>query len=105
MAPASQVPTITTSYISPARSLRGDGDADNPGDVDGNGDRDPKGSDYDSDAPIRASYDLPDGDDETIFGYGRPASGTSKRAIASVAERYYAAASSGDGITALCCSP
>jgi hypothetical protein len=89
--------TIETSAIPPGQSLRGDGDADNPGDEDGNGDIDPE--DGDSDYPVPESYRFPDNDDKATYAYGRRPSAGAARAIQSVVERYYAAASAGDGAT------
>jgi hypothetical protein len=89
--------------IPPGQSFRGDGDADNPTDIDGNGDSDAAsvgGPDNDSDAPTRASYDFPDADDRATFAYGQQPSVQSRRAIAGLVRRYYAAASVKDGSTA-----
>ncbi len=97
-APRAETGPITTSAIPPGQRFRGDGDADNPGDIDGNGDVD--SSDADSDYPIPASYKLPDEDDRPVFHYGHSPRATEGRAIANVAERYYAAAGAGDGASA-----
>jgi hypothetical protein len=98
----STTPTVT-KVIPPGQRVRGDGDADNPGDIDGNGDSDVArvgGADGDNDNPTRASYAFPDRDDEETFAYGHTPAPAARRAIASVVERYFAAASTGDGATA-----
>ena len=95
--------SITTKLIPPGQHVRGDGDADNPGDIDGNGDSDVSavgGPDNDSDAPTPGSYRLPDSDDRETFAYGHPPSAAAKRAIESVVHRYYAAAAGEDGAVA-----
>jgi hypothetical protein len=101
-AQASEPPptATTTSTIPPGQPVRGDGDADNPGDVDGNGDSDAAsvgGPDVDSDSPTTQSYRFPDSDDGATFAFGHRPSAAAGRAIASVVERYYAAASKSDG--------
>jgi hypothetical protein len=103
------LPTVTTtSVIPPGQLVRGDGDADNPGDIDGNGDSDSArvgGPDVDSDSPTTQSYRFPDSDDGPIFAYGHRPAAAVGRAIASVVRRYYAAASHGDGATACALLP
>jgi hypothetical protein len=92
--------STTTDVIPPGQALRGDGDADNPGDIDGNGDSDNAGAggaDVDSDSPTRASYDFPDADDQATFDYGHRPGPAEARAIAGVVKLYYAAAAAEDG--------
>jgi hypothetical protein len=103
------LPTATTtSVIPPGQPVRGDGDADNPGDIDGNGDSDSArvgGPDVDSDSPTTQSYRFPDSDDGPIFAYGHRPSAAVAHAIASVVRRYYAAAARGDGASACALLP
>lgn len=87
--------TITTSAIPPGQSVRGDGDADNPGDIDGNGDIDSE--DGDSDFPTTESYRFPDADDRPVFAGGHAPSSRRLATISALVERYYAAARRGDG--------
>jgi hypothetical protein len=93
--PTTERGTIITDFIPPGQRLRGDSDADNPGDVDGNGDIDPE--DEDSDYPTRASYRFPDSDDKTVFDYGHRPSIADSHAIESVVKRYFNYAGAGDG--------
>ncbi len=90
--------TIETSSIPPGQRVRGDGDADNPGDTDGNGDIDPE--DEDSDYPTAESYRFPDADDRATFAYGHAPGARERASIASVVERYFAAAAADDGARA-----
>jgi hypothetical protein len=76
----------TAGVIPPGQRFMGDGDVDSQSDVSGNG-----GS------PTRASYKFPDADDKATLAYGRRPSAATRRAIASVVERYYAAAAAKDG--------
>jgi hypothetical protein len=103
------LPTVTTtSVIPPGQSVRGDSDADNPGDIDGNGDSDSArvgGPDSDSDSPTPQSYRFPDSDDGPTFAYGHRPSAAVGRAIASAVRRYYAAAAHGDGAVACALLP
>ena len=98
----------TTSVIPPGQAVRGDSDADNPGDIDGNGDSDSArvgGPDVDSDNPTTQSYRFPDSDDGPTFAYGHRPGAATGRAIASVVRRYYAAASAGSGAGACALLP
>jgi hypothetical protein len=100
---ATETGSTTSSVIPPGQPVRGDGDADNPSDLDGNGDSDSAavgGPDADNDNPTRASHDFPDTDDKATFVYGHPPSAAAARAISRVVERYYAAASAGNGAEA-----
>jgi hypothetical protein len=92
--------STTTSYVPAGQGLRGDGDADNPGDIDGNGDSDAPnvgGPDPDSDGPTRASYRFPDADDRSTFAYGHRPGGEERRRLAAIVRRYYGLAAAGDG--------
>lgn len=104
---AEQPSSITTSWVPPGQSVRGDGDADNPLDVDGNGDIDTRTTasdkairDADTDRPTFNSYRFPDRDDRGIFSYGRAPSASQKQAITALVVRYYGAAARGDGSAA-----
>lgn len=77
------------------RSLRSDGDADNPKDIDGNGDVDTV--DKDDDSHTRASRRFPDADDAEAFDYGNSASHTDALALANLVRRYYIAAHASSG--------
>lgn len=95
-------PSTTSSVIPPGQAVRGDSDADNPSDIDGNGDSDAAsvgGADSDNDNPTPQSYRFPDSDDGPSFAFGHAPSAAVRRAIASVAKRYLAAAARGDGAT------
>jgi hypothetical protein len=93
-------PSTTSSTIPPGQAVRGDSDADNPSDIDGNGDSDAAsvgGPDPDNDNPTPQSYRFPDSDDAASFAYGHAPNAATRRAIASIVKRYYAAAAAGDG--------
>jgi hypothetical protein len=92
--PTAERGAILTSAIPRGQKVRGDGDADNPGDLDGNGDIDPE--DGDSDYPVRSSYLFPDTDDEVTLD-GRSPDASERGAIAAVVRAYYAAAAAENG--------
>lgn len=101
-APAHRSPAaVLHAFALTGRSLpRSDGDGDNPKDSDSRGDPDPY--DGDDDRPIPASRKFPDADDWVALSVGRAADRGESRSIASVVERYFAAARAGNG--AIACS-
>lgn len=100
--PAHRSPVaVLHAFALTGRSLpRSDGDGDNPKDFDSRGDPDPY--DGDDDRPIPASRKFPDADDWIALSVGRAASRAESRSIASIVERYFAAARAGNA--AIACS-
>ncbi|MGH2879516.1 MAG: hypothetical protein ACRDK4_07930 [Solirubrobacteraceae bacterium] len=92
--------TIASNATPTDSSFLGDSDGDNPRDIDGDDAHNDGSEDHDDDRPTPASYAYPDKDDGRILSYGQAASRADRQAIASVVERYDAAADADDGSVA-----
>jgi hypothetical protein len=92
--------TSSASALPIVRKAFGDYDNDDygPGDDADNDDSDThKDRDNDSDNSSESYYDS---DDNSVFGFGQPATTAEKRAVTALVKRYYAAAAAADGTTA-----
>jgi hypothetical protein len=83
--------------------IRPDGDGDNPADSDADSEKYPppspdgkdKDEDIDNDRATVDSRRYPDGDDEFVLDYGRPAAHAEARLLTGIVKRYYALAAAG----------